>query len=343
MLPPVFGSRPNGARYERCASSTQYTNGAFHNTEVTPQLVAAEPWWKIMWMMLSNSTQSTPRVDIPHVITDVRDPSARPWEIVWFGHSSYLITNGEQRILVDPVFAGYASPFRFFGRAFPGADAYKAHHMPDVDVLVLTHDHYDHLCMHTVRALASRTTRIITSLGVGAHLERWGIPHTMITELDWWESAELGTGMSIMAAPARHFSGRAFKRGETLWSSFSLDLPGHRLFLGADSGYGAHFAEIGARVGGFDLAILEAGQYGANWPHIHMLPEDTVQAAHDLRARVLLPVHWAKFALSYHPWDEPIQRVVAHAQRTGMNLTTPMIGERIVLQEQLPNGQWWKR
>jgi L-ascorbate metabolism protein UlaG (beta-lactamase superfamily) len=166
---------------------------------------------------------------------------------LWFGHSSYLITNGVQRILVDPVFAGHASPFRWFGRAFRGADVYKAQHMPDVDVLLLTHDHYDHLCMHTLRELAPRTTRIITSLGEGAHLERWGVPRDKITELDWWEDVAVDGGMSITATPARHFSGRAFKRGETLWSSFSLDLPGHRLFLGADSGYGAHFAETTER------------------------------------------------------------------------------------------------
>lgn len=296
-----------------------------------------------MWKILSNSTESTPRTRIPHVITDLHDSMERPWEIVWFGHSSYLITNGATRILVDPVLSGNASPFRFFGRAFRGANEYKEHHIPKLDVLLLTHDHYDHLCMRTVRALAPRTSRIITSLGVGSHLERWGIPVSKITELDWWESATVDTTMTLTAAPARHFSGRAFKRGETLWSSFVLNLPDLRLYLGADSGYGTHFREIGERLGGFDLAILEAGQYGANWPHIHMLPEHTVQAAHDLQAAALLPVHWAKFALSYHAWNEPIQRVLRHAEITGMRVATPMIGEPMTLRGEFPQHHWWDR
>lgn len=342
MLPTVFGSSPTEERLERCEASQQFSQGAFHNTELTPQIVKVDAWSGILWKVLTNSTQRTPRVKIPHVMTDLHDDTHRAWEIVWFGHSSYLITNGTTRILVDPVLSGNASPFQFFGSAFAGADEYKPEHMPDVDVMILTHDHYDHLCMRTIRALAPRTTHIVTSLGVGAHLERWGVPRTSITELDWWESTARDPSITITAAPARHFSGRAFKRGETLWSSFILELPDLRLYLGADSGYGTHFQEIGERFDGFDLAIIEAGQYGANWPYIHMLPEQTVQAAHDLRARALFPVHWAKFSLSYHPWDEPIRRVITQAQHTGMRVATPMIGERMILQEELPRHPWWE-
>lgn len=342
MFLSVLGSSPMGARLEKCTRSPQYSNGAFRNSEPTPQLVPAMSWWKVLAMTLSNSTESRPRVVIPHVMTDLHAVRSDAWDIVWFGHSSYLISNGTFRILVDPVFGGYASPVSLFGKAFNGANSYQPEHMPDIDVLLITHDHYDHLCMKTVRALLPRTRRIVTSLGVGAHLERWGVDPSMITELDWWESAALATGTELTAAPARHFSGRAFRRGATLWSSFILATPECTLYLGADSGYGAHFSEIGKRCNGFDLALLEAGQYGANWPHIHMLPEETVKAAHDLGASVLMPVHWAKFALSYHPWNEPVERVLAAARTSGLHVTTPRIGERVIVREHYPLSEWWR-
>ena len=291
--------------------------------------------------------------------TDLRAlPDEGVW-VVWFGHSSYLLKVEGVTILVDPVFSGHASPVSFLAKAFPGTDVYGVEEMPEIDVLLLTHDHYDHLDYKTVTSLAPKAWRVCTSLGVGAHLESWGVPAEKIVELDWWESWEWGgsraggvDGLTLMAAPARHFSGRGFKRGGTLWSSFVLKGRGHSLYLGGDSGYEQHFREIGERCGPFELAILECGQYGKNWPYIHMMPEQTVQAALDLRAAALVPVHWGKFTLALHPWDEPVRRVMAAASASasasaagggkGLQLATPLIGEVVKVGGPYPVDRWWE-
>jgi len=209
-------------------------------------------------------------------------------------------------------------------------------------MVVITHDHYDHLDYKTMQRLATKGRHFYTSLGVGSHLEYWGIAASAITELDWWDEVAVGDGGMLTATPARHFSGRSFQRGRTLWSSFVLRVGGYTLFLGGDSGYGPHFKMIGDRFGPMDLAILECGQYGKDWPDIHMLPEACVTAAVELRAKVLLPVHWGKFSLSLHPWDEPVRRVVAAAREEGLAFTTPMIGEPVAIGGLLPQAAWWE-
>ena len=263
--------------------------------------------------------------------------------VVWFGHSSYFIKVNDLTILVDPVFSGHASPVSFYGRAFPGTDVYGVSDLPDVDVVVITHDHYDHLDYKTMRQLAPKARYFYTSLGVGSHLEYWGIEGSRITELDWGESASASGGAATLTAmPARHFSGRGLRRGQTLWSSFVLKTGGYCLFLGGDSGYGPHFKGIGDQYGPFDLAILECGQYNENWPDIHMTPEETVTAALDLGAKLLLPVHWGKFTLSLHPWDEPVRRIVKAAAIAGVPLTTPLIGEPVIVGGAFPREAWWE-
>lgn len=179
--------------------------------------------------------------------------------------------------------------------------------------------------------------------GKGAHLERWGYSLEMMQELAWHEgTTDLDGGIRLTALPARHFSGRLFKRGQTLWSSFVLDTPDYKLYLGGDSGYDTHFTEIGEKYGPFDLAILECGQYNQNWPYIHMMPEQTAQAALDLRAKGLLPVHWGKFTLALHPWYEPIERVRKRAQELELPLATPLIGQPMQIGDQYPNTTWWR-
>jgi L-ascorbate metabolism protein UlaG (beta-lactamase superfamily) len=246
-------------------------------------------------------------------------------------------------ILVDPVFSGNASPFSFFAKSFPGTDVYGVSDLPDIEILVLTHDHYDHLDYRTIRQLAGRVKHIYSSLGVGSHLEYWGIDREKITELDWWESVQTPEGITLTATPARHFSGRGFKRGQTLWSSFVVRTRDHCIFLGGDSGFEQHFQRIGDQYGPFDMAILESGQYGKNWPYIHMLPEETVVAAKALGAKALLPVHWGKFVLALHAWDEPIRRVVDSAVANGLTLATPMIGEPVIIGSAYPRKAWWEQ
>jgi L-ascorbate metabolism protein UlaG (beta-lactamase superfamily) len=345
----VLGKAPSGARLQRILHSPDSKEGVFQNLTPTPVTAEGVGFFKMLGEYRRRPKDTVPDRPLPSVRTDLKAlPSDRP-VIVWFGHSSYLIKVKEFHILVDPVFSGNASPVSFFARAFPGADVYGVEDLPDIDLVLLTHDHYDHLDYKTILKLIPKTSHFYTSLGVGSHLEYWGIAPSAITELDWWEGTRIdGTGrgiekeISLTATPARHFSGRGIKRGRTLWSSFVLNIDGYTLFLGGDSGYGSHFAAIGDRFGPFDLAILECGQYGKNWPYIHMLPEQTVAAAIDLRAKKLLPVHWGKFTLALHPWNEPIRRVTAEAEKKGIPILTPLIGEAVIPDREYLNKKWWE-
>jgi len=352
---PVFGKEPAGVRLQRIQQSFNYVKDSFQNPVPTEVTLKEASILKILKDYRNRPDNTVPNHPIPTVRTDLRNlPSDRP-VIVWFGHSSYLLKVNGVHVLVDPVFSGNASPVSFFAKAFSGSDVYGVDDLPEIDMVVLTHDHYDHLDYKTILQLVPKAKHFYTSLGVGAHLEYWGIAPGKITELNWWETAavpagaELSVGKpgvmdgaTLTATPARHFSGRGIKRGRTLWSSFVLKIAGYSIFLGGDSGFGEHFKAIGDQYGPFDVAILEAGQYGKNWPHIHMLPEQTVTAAKDLRAKILLPVHWAKFTLALHPWNEPIQRVVRAAVENRVVLTTPMIGEPVILGGPLPQTSWWE-
>ncbi|HZE84824.1 MAG TPA: MBL fold metallo-hydrolase [Puia sp.] len=352
----AIGKNPSGERLHRIENSPNYRDGFFQNPVPTEVTVKGVSIFKMLREYLNKPADTKPPGPIPSIRTDLHSLPAGGASIVWFGHSSYLLKINGVQILVDPVFSGNASPVSFFGKSFPGSDVYTVKDMPDIDMLILTHDHYDHLDHKTVIEIAGRTRHIYTSLGVGSHLEYWGISPEKITELDWWESAKIGepsnrgqgsagTGVgqaaTLTATPARHFSGRSFRRYQTLWSSFVLKMAGYSIFLGGDSGFGPHFKLIGERYGPFDMAILECGQYGKNWPYIHMLPEETVAAAEALGAKALLPVHWAKFVLSLHPWNEPIKRVLAAAADKGMTLATPMIGEPVMIGSGYPRTTWW--
>ena len=287
-----------------------------------------------------NKDKQPPR-PLPSVKTDLVNLNSSKPVIVWFGHSSYLIRIENKNFLIDPVFSGTASPLSFMIKAFPGSNIYKPEDMPAIDYLILTHDHYDHLDFKTVRKLRNKVNNIYCSLGVSSHLKYWGFDINKITEMDWWESKQLEENISLTAAPARHFSGRGIKRGQTLWSSFILRTKDHNLYLGGDSGYDSHFKEIGDKYGPFDIAILEAGQYNTMWPLIHMMPEETAQAAVDLKAKSLLPVHWGKFSLALHAWDEPIKRVIEKAESLNMNVYTPKIGQPLILENGFKTENWW--
>ncbi|WP_375446455.1 MBL fold metallo-hydrolase [uncultured Fibrella sp.] len=343
MQTAVFGANASGNRLARIQKSKNYRDGSFQNVDPTDVMRRGASYIDLMMDNLRKPADVTPTYQIPTVKTDLAALPGSGTSVVWFGHSSYLVKSEGITLLIDPVLSGYASPVSFFGKAFPGTNAYTAADMPRIDVLVLTHDHYDHLDYETLVALRDRVTRVVAPLGVGAHLERWGYDPTRITELDWTEDVTISEGFSFTAVPARHFSGRGFARGGSLWAAYVVDINAQRIFLGGDSGYGPHFKAIGEQYGPFDLAMLECGQYGRDWPSIHMFPNEVAQAARDLHTKVLLPVHWAKFALALHPWREPINQLTqAITPADSFALTTPRIGEPVILQQQLPNSRWWE-
>jgi len=337
----ALGRNPSGQKLLALQQSRNFREGKFQNLNETVMLVEGVSYGKMMKEYYGKPKATTPPMPMPSVQTDLRKlPDGAP-TFVWFGHSSYLLRIGGLNVLVDPVFSGNASPFSFFGKAFPGSDAYDVDDMPDIDILIITHDHYDHLDFPTILKLHPRIKLIITTLGVGSHLEYWGIPAEKIRELDWWQSIDQNAHWRITATPARHFSGRSLVRNKTLWSSFVLETDGRRIYLGGDSGYDDHFVNIGRHYGPFHAAILECGQYGKNWPYIHMFPEQTVQAAVDLRAAVLIPVHWGKFVLSVHEWNEPVKRAFVKAVEVGMAIATPRIGEALRIGDPVIPNKWW--
>lgn len=338
----VFGKQPRGERLERIINSENYRYGSFQNIAETRMDFTPGTAYDTLKQRYSNIDKA-PKKPIPTVVTDLAALSTNTPSVVWFGHSSYIVKVNGLTILVDPVFSNQASPIPGVVGAYAHTHKYGLADMPEViDVLLITHDHYDHLDYSTVTKLKGKVKHVVTSLGVGAHFEHWGYKPNVINELDWWQSVELPNGLKFTAAPGRHFSGRSLKRNQTLWSGFALDTGSHKLYLGGDSGYGSHFAKIGEHFGGFDLAILECGQYNINWHAIHMMPEETVQASLDLKSKLLLPVHWAKFTLSVHPWYEPVTRALDAAQNLSAAIATPQIGEPLTLGNSHANKVWWQ-
>lgn len=337
----ITGKLPSGQQKERIMRSANYRNGAFQNLSPTPMKQEGVSYWKMMREFFRDHPETAPTRMLPSVKMDLKKLGSAVPVIVWFGHSSYLLRIEEKNFLVDPVFSGNAAPLSFMVKAFPGSNEYKVTDLPFIDHLVLTHDHYDHLDYRTIMELRGRIGRIYCSLGVGSHLVYWGVDPSVITEMDWWEQVSPDAGFILTAAPARHFSGRGVRRGQSLWSSFILQTKNHSLYLGGDSGYDTHFRTIGDQFGPFDLAILEAGQYNTMWPLIHMMPEETVQAALDLRAKALLPVHWGKFRLSTHPWNEPVKRLIRRALDCQVQVATPRIGEPLPVNGNYTLNRWW--
>ena len=337
----ITGRAPSGKHLEKLKQSPNYKKNAFQNVSDTPMKSDDVSYWKMMKEFIHKNKNTTPPGLLPSVKTDLNKLNSSKPIIVWFGHSSYFIRIENKNFLIDPVFSGNAAPLSFMIKAFPGSNIYKPEDMPVIDYLILTHDHYDHLDFKTVRKLRNKVSSIYCSLGVSSHLKYWGFDINKITEMDWWESKQLEGNILLTAAPARHFSGRGIKRGQTLWSSFILKTKEYNLYIGGDSGYDLHFKEIGDKYGPFDIAILEAGQYNTMWPLIHMMPEETVQAAVDLKAKTLLPVHWGKFTLALHAWDEPIKRVIEKAGSLNMKVHTPKIGQPLILENGFKSENWW--
>ncbi len=344
MLQPKFGNMPSGERLERIKTSPHYRDGKFQNQNHTPSLTEGASYFSVLTgFILKKKIRPKPLASLPSSKTNLQalNPADNVW--VWMGHSSYFMQVDGKSILVDPVLSGAASPLNFTTKSFAGADIYTTDDIPEIDFLFISHDHWDHLDHSTILKLKPKIKKIITGLGTGAHLERWGFSNEMILEMDWNETENLGDGFVVTATPARHFSGRSFTRNKALWLSFALQTPTQKIYMGGDSGYDAHFKAIGNMYGPFDLAILECGQYDKSWKYIHMMPEEVVQAAKELGAKKLLAVHWGKFSLGNHAWDEPAIRVHKAAGEHNINLATPMIGEQVNINDSFQQfSPWWK-
>ncbi|MEH6307646.1 MBL fold metallo-hydrolase [Olivibacter sp. CPCC 100613] len=339
-----FGQAPSGERLERIRQSPNYRDGQFQNLHFTPNLTKGYSFFGILYDFLFGRDPRNRPVDrLPSVKTNLLQLDSDANLLIWFGHSSYLLQLDGKRYLIDPVFCGNASPIPKSNRSFKGTDIYTAADMPPIDYLLITHDHYDHLDYETIVALNNKVSKVICGLGVGAHLEHWGYDTDRIIEKDWNERVVLNSLTTLHTFPTRHFAGRSFSRNNTLWLSFLLETPTRKIYIGGDSGYDTHFSAIGKQFGPIDLAILDNGQYNVAWQAIHMLPEEVVMAAKDLGAKRFFPVHSSKFALSLHPWDEPLKRISALAKSENLSFITPMIGQIVALDDDTQRFQeWWK-
>ena len=330
---PQFGRLPRGERLARIERSAHYRDGEFRNLHETVLMTSGKGFFQnLTGFLFRKQAGLRPDSTLPVIKTDLQTLNLSEDLLVWFGHSSYLIQMEGKRLLVDPVFCT-AAPVSFVNKPFKGTEVYRPEDMPDIDYLIITHDHWDHLDYNTVKKLKDRIGAVICPLGVGEHFEYWGFDKERLIELDWNEDANLAPGFMIHCLPARHFSGRRLTANQSLWASFLLETPSQKIYIGGDGGYDTHYAEIGNRFPGIDLAILENGQYNEEWSLIHLMPQYMAQTARDLKAKRVLTVHHSKYALAKHRWDEPLKNAEEMKNKDSLNVLIPEIGEVVALEK----------
>ncbi|HEV7907736.1 MAG TPA: MBL fold metallo-hydrolase [Pseudonocardiaceae bacterium] len=332
----ALGGKPDIARMRR---SPQFRDGTFRNPEPTRTLPPGSGKDTLRDMVLGKQ-QRHPRGPVP--LVGKVDGSTDGLHITWYGHASTLVEIDGAAVLLDPVWSDRCSPSSLIGPRRMHPPPHSLDEIPPLTAIVISHDHYDHLDMATVRTLTrTQSAPFVVPLGIGAHLERWDVPADRIVELGWDESHEVG-GLTLTATAAQHFSGRAFTRDNTLWASWVIAGGGRRVFYTGDTGYFAGYTRIGERHGPFDVSLVQIGAYGEGWPDIHMTPEEGVQAHLDVQGGLLVPVHWATFNLALHDWSEPVDRVWREAKERDVPLAVPRPGERIDVDDPPGVDGWWQ-
>ena len=342
-----LGAKPDGLRLERMQASPRWHGGAFRNVHpMLSRLLRSDVAVPTVREFLFGGDRRVPAGPLPSV--DPRDAWVRKprsgLRATWLGHSTVLLEMDGVRVLTDPVWGQRASPSQWAGPKRFQPVPVPITVLPPLDAVVISHDHYDHLDYTSIRALARRDVPFVTSLGVGSHLEAWGVPAERIVELDWWESYELPkAGLTVTAAPSQHFSGRGLKdRNATLWSSMVLRSKRHAVFFSGDTGLTTEYAVIRERLGPFDLVMLEVGAFHPAWGHIHLGPENALEAWELLGDSPFLPVHWGTFSLAMHAWDEPAETLLALGTRRGVPLVMPRLGEPVEPRHVERVSPWWR-
>lgn len=344
MFHPVFGKKPSKQDRSTYESLEHYQKGAFTNQIETVMTTDLRSMLPVLKEFLSGNPNRQPKKAIPINSFQLPDEANQETRVTWFGHSALLIEMDGKRILLDPMFGSAPSPVPWFGnKRYSKELPFKVEELPQVDLVVLSHDHYDHLDYGTIKQLKHKVKNFAVPLGVAGHLKRWGVEPDRIKECNWWDEIQF-SGISLICSPARHFSGRSISdRNSTLWCSWIIKGKDSNIYFSGDSGYGPHFKEIGKRYGPFDLTLMECGQYHEKWAAIHMMPEETVQAHLDVRGTVMIPIHWGAFTLSLHNWTDPVERAVNAATKLNVKICTPEIGETVTIgSESLAESKWWR-
>ncbi len=347
-LSPQFGGKATKAQKAAYEQTGHYADGIFLNEEEIIMNMDCHSITTMIKEIFEPDPNVAPKYDLqvqkvaPEVLANKPDSLVR---ITWFGHSSFLLEMDGKNILLDPVFGQYAAPHKWFGRRRYNVDMpIELDSLPPIDAIVISHDHYDHLDYPSIKKLKEKTDHFYVPLGVGNHLRSWKIEEKRIHEMDWWDEAQFGA-IKIAFTPSRHMSGRGLSdQSATLWGSWVFHGSHKKLYFSGDGGYGKHFKQIGEKYGPFDLGLMECGQYNKLWANVHMMPEQTVQAGMDVKASLIVPIHWGSFTLATHSWTDPVERVTKKATEMNVPIATPQIGEQIVLGEAaFPHSKWWER
>ena len=336
----AMGTGPEGARLERIQGSAQWSGDRFEN----PRPLNSDFWGSFV-AMFGGSDYASPSAPLPVVDVDPRmfeTPPNSGLRVTWLGHSTLIIEIDGVRLLTDPVWGPRSSPLSFIGPERWYAPRITLDALPSFDAVVISHDHYDHLDHSTIVAMKDWQTTFIVPLGVGAHLEYWGVPVERIVEMDWWEEVDVA-GIKVACTPARHASGRhLFDRDRTLWASYAFVGATNRVYFSGDTGMFPEFSEIGAKYGPFDVTMIEVGAYHRTWPDWHMGPEQALQAHALLRGEVFIPIHWGLFDLAMHGWTEPVERTLIAAKRAGVRAAIPRPGESVEpVNATAASERWW--
>lgn len=341
---PVFGRNPSKEKREEYSQLVNYIDGKFVNQAATKLDIGASDYFSMIGENFSGGTDRKPAGQIPVSEINWNKINSEEDSLTWFGHSTFLLSIDNKKILVDPMFGSVASPVSFAGSKRYSEDILKiTDEMPPIDAVFITHDHYDHLDYPSIRKLKGKVDYFFVPLGVSAHLIRWGVSKEKITELNWWDETEFHN-LTIAFTPSKHFSSRGpINRNSTLWGGWVILGEQTRFYTSGDGGYDTHFKEIGRKYGPFDIALIEGGQYDRRWSGVHMTPEESVKAHLDVNGKNMMLVHWGAFTLAFHGWTEPIERAIKAAKEEEVNLIVPKIGETVQLDSDLhiPIVSWW--
>ncbi len=345
QLSPQFGAAPDQTSLQAYQKLPYFSDGKFSNLTPTNMDMGMVKTMQMIPKFFKNDPIRTPDFDLPQEKRDSLElvNNSESTRLIWFGHSAFLLQIAGKNILIDPMFGEVPAPNPLFGKKrFSRELPIEIEKLPKIDLVLISHDHYDHLDYGSIQKLKAKTDKFLVPLGVSAHLQRWEVAKQDIEELAWWEEIRFDS-LKFVFTPARHFSGRGLgDRFATLWGSWVIQGNGDNIFFSGDSGYGPHFSEIGKKYGPFDFAMLECGQYNEDWKDIHMMPEETAQAGLDVRAKIFMPIHWAAFSLAFHPWNDPVERVIKKSNALNSPVFVPKIGEFIELSESLrTQNDWW--
>ena len=343
-LSPEFGGSPSKEQIAEYEELPYFSEGKFTNLIPTEMSMSIGKTITMIPKFFANDPARIPSFEIPIEKRDSLELTAPTEEsrLIWFGHSAFLLQMDGLNVLIDPMLGDVPAPNPFLGKPrFNSELPIEIEKLPQIDLIIISHDHYDHLDYGSIQKLKEKTKAYYVPLGVGAHFDRWGVDSNLITEMAWWDEVKVNT-ISLVFAPSRHFSGRGpTNRFSTLWGSWIITGSKENIYFSGDGGYGPHFKEIGEKYGPFDFAMLECGQYNENWKEIHMSPEETAMAGIDVRAKLGMPIHWGAFSLAMHSWTDPVERVSKKAEELGLLLALPKIGEFIELGSLTENETWW--